>query len=105
MRGLRFAGCLGVVAAVFTPMACGNSFTAGPSDAGADGSMSGDGPTVETGNGDAEAGADGGPAEAGDATAGGHIVYVSPSGNDTATGLDPAHAKKTVTAGLGAAKV
>ncbi len=67
--------------------------------------MSGDGPTAETGSGDAEAGAEGGPAEAGDAAAGGHIVYVSPSGNDMATGLDPAHPKKTVTMGLAAAKV
>jgi hypothetical protein len=85
-------------------MACGNSFTAGPSDAGGDGSLP-DGPTAETGGGDAEAGAEGGPTEGGDGAAGGHIVYVSPSGDDTAAGLDPAHPKKTVTAGLAAAKV
>ena len=105
MRGVRFAGCLGVVVAAFTPAACGNSFTAGPSDAGGDGSIPGDGSTAETGSGDADAGVEASSVEGGDATANGHIVYVSMSGDDTATGLDPAHPKKTVTAGLAAAKV
>jgi hypothetical protein len=67
--------------------------------------MTVDGPTPETGGGEGgpEASGEGG-ADGGDAPTGGAVIYVSPTGNDTGMGLDPAHPKLTVTSALAEAK-
>ncbi|MGD0530033.1 MAG: hypothetical protein ABSE49_33165 [Polyangiaceae bacterium] len=107
MRASLLAALAGVVVVALgaAPVACGSAFssaggTAG--DGGSDGSMTPDAPGAEGSSGDDAAG-DTGVADGGDAATG-HIVYVSPAGDDLATGLDPAHPKKTITAGLVAAK-
>jgi hypothetical protein len=109
MSTLRFVAWMGIVAAGLSVVgACGSSFSAGPADAGGDGTtVDGTGPDGSGG----EAGDDGGPSgDTGgggmsDGSGGGTIVYVSvATGSDLATGLDPAHPKKTVTSALVEAK-
>ncbi len=94
-----------MVALGAAPVACGSAFSAGgttPGDGGSDGSdgsMTADGPGGDSGSGET------GATDGGDATAPGHVVYVSPAGSDLATGLDSAHPKKTITSALVAAKL